>query len=88
MSTPLYAAGTNYGLLHFEVALAYYHQLLKSTLPPDTFFAAIAGVPGEFVCEQREPPRRLTSLFAGLGTLSGDAGMHAANPDLLRARPV
>jgi len=38
-STPLYAANQNYGILHFEVPLAYYYQTLKARLPADGFLA-------------------------------------------------
>jgi signal transduction histidine kinase len=38
-STPLYASSQNYGILHFEVPLAYYYQTLKASLSADGFLA-------------------------------------------------
>jgi anti-anti-sigma factor len=84
VSTPLYSDTTNYGMLHFEVPLAYYHQLLKSSLPPDTFFA-IAGSSGDLYVNSAAPAPADQPL-PDLGTLSGDAGLHAMTPDLLAGK--
>jgi len=85
VSTPLYADGTNYGLLHFEVPLAYYHQLLKSTLPPGIFFA-IAGSSGDLYVNS-EAPAPADQPLPDLDTLSGDASLRAAFPSLLAGKP-
>jgi PAS domain S-box-containing protein len=77
-STPLRADGTNHGILHFEVPLAYYHRVLKSTLPPDSFLAVVD--PEGRVLLDSQAPEPAAEDLAELGTAFPHLQLETADP--------
>jgi signal transduction histidine kinase len=83
-STPLYADTTNYGLLHFEVPLAYYYRTLKSALPPASVLTLL-GPNGQIYLDSRtaEP---VADPFLNLQTQAEDQGSESMVQDIVSGK--
>jgi hypothetical protein len=83
-STPLYADTTNYGLLDFEVPLAYYHHTLKNALPPASVLTLL-GPNGQIYLDSRstEP---VADPFLNLQTQAEDQNGQPIAQDILSGK--
>jgi signal transduction histidine kinase len=71
VSTPLSVDSQNYGILHFEVPLAYYYRALRSILPAEGFLGLV-GPQGQIYLSSNAP-EPTAAPFSDLRTLTGDA---------------
>jgi signal transduction histidine kinase len=76
-STPLYASNQNYGILHFEVPLAYYYQTLKASLPINGFLALTSPDGRVYLTSAAAPA---AAPFLPLQALSPDAQLVTDTP--------
>ncbi len=69
VSTPLAVDNQNYGILHFEVPLAYYYRTLRSILPTEGFLGVV-GPQGQIylsaATRQNQPRRHLLTCVPSL----------------------
>ena len=81
VSTPIFADGQNYGILHFEIPLLYYYQTLKSVLPDDGFLAMVSPDGQIYLTSGEGQPT--DQPFPDLRSLSSDAGLSSVVPNIL-----